>query len=55
MLVAGFIWLPCEINLPHTLGRPGSGGTVHMWAVLVGACVITLVGAIDDTRPLRPG
>jgi UDP-GlcNAc:undecaprenyl-phosphate GlcNAc-1-phosphate transferase len=25
-----------------------------MWGVIAGACVITLVGAIDDIRPLRP-
>jgi UDP-GlcNAc:undecaprenyl-phosphate GlcNAc-1-phosphate transferase len=55
VLVAGIIWLPATIKLPHTLGRAGSGGTVHMWAVMAGAVVITLVGAIDDARPLRPG
>ena len=55
VLVAAFIWLPAEINLPHTLGGPaGSSGTVHTWGVLLGAVVITLVGAVDDTRPLRP-
>ena len=26
-----------------------------MWGVIAGACLITLVGAIDDVRPLRPG
>src|ERR1700739_4387837 len=55
VLVAGIIWLPATIKLPHTLGRAGSGGTVHMWVVMAGAVVITLVGAIDDARPLRPG
>jgi UDP-GlcNAc:undecaprenyl-phosphate GlcNAc-1-phosphate transferase len=25
-----------------------------MWGVIAGACLITLVGAIDDVRPLRP-
>jgi UDP-GlcNAc:undecaprenyl-phosphate GlcNAc-1-phosphate transferase len=55
VLVAGIIWLPATINLPRTLGRAGSAGTVHMWGVLLGACVITVVGAIDDARPLRPG
>jgi UDP-GlcNAc:undecaprenyl-phosphate GlcNAc-1-phosphate transferase len=55
VLVAGVIWLPATINLPHVHGgRPGSSGTVHMWAVIAGACLIALVGAIDDTRPLRP-
>jgi UDP-GlcNAc:undecaprenyl-phosphate/decaprenyl-phosphate GlcNAc-1-phosphate transferase len=55
VLVAGIILLPATINLPKTLGRAGSAGTVHMWGVLLGAVVITIVGAIDDTRPLRPG
>jgi UDP-GlcNAc:undecaprenyl-phosphate GlcNAc-1-phosphate transferase len=54
VLVAGFIWLPATISLPHGLGRIGSGGTVHVWGVMLGAIVITLVGAIDDTKPLRP-
>ncbi len=54
-LVAAWIWLPSTIHLqhvPHT--PPGSGGTVHTWAIIVGATVITLVGAIDDWRPLSP-
>jgi UDP-GlcNAc:undecaprenyl-phosphate GlcNAc-1-phosphate transferase len=55
VLVAGWIWLPAKIELPHAVGRTGSGGTVHMWAVVVGACLIALVGAIDDARDLRPG
>ncbi len=54
VLVAGYIWLPPVIHLRHTLGQKGSGGTVHMWAVMVGAVVITLVGAVDDARDLRP-
>jgi UDP-GlcNAc:undecaprenyl-phosphate GlcNAc-1-phosphate transferase len=55
VLVAGAIWLPGEIKLHHTAGRLGSGGTVHTWGVIAGACLIALVGAIDDWRPLRPG
>ncbi|HZE05156.1 MAG TPA: MraY family glycosyltransferase [Solirubrobacteraceae bacterium] len=54
VLVTGFIWLPGTIFLPHTQGRAGAGGVVHVWGVLVGAVVITLVGAIDDIKPLRP-
>jgi UDP-GlcNAc:undecaprenyl-phosphate/decaprenyl-phosphate GlcNAc-1-phosphate transferase len=55
VLVASAFWLPSTINLRHTLGTaPGSGGTVHTAAILGGACLITLVGAIDDTHPLRP-
>jgi UDP-GlcNAc:undecaprenyl-phosphate/decaprenyl-phosphate GlcNAc-1-phosphate transferase len=52
VLVSSAIWLKSEIILPHVShGAPGSGGTVHTWGVLAGACVITLVGAIDDWRP----
>jgi UDP-GlcNAc:undecaprenyl-phosphate/decaprenyl-phosphate GlcNAc-1-phosphate transferase len=54
-LVTAWIWLPPVITLHHALGKLGNGGTVHMWAVMAGACVITLVGAVDDTRPLKPG
>ena len=55
VLIAAAIWMPDEIKLqraPHSL--PGSGGTVHIWAVLAGACLIALVGAIDDVFDLRP-
>jgi len=54
VLVAALIWMPGIIRLPRTPHRPGSGGTVHLWAVLVGACLITFVGAVDDLRELRP-
>src|SRR6185312_12983327 len=55
VLVAGFIWLPPKIFLPHVHGGPaGPGGLVHMWAVIAGACLITLVGAIDDVWDLPP-
>jgi UDP-GlcNAc:undecaprenyl-phosphate/decaprenyl-phosphate GlcNAc-1-phosphate transferase len=54
VLVAGAIWLPSVIYLPHVHGRPGNGGTVHIWAVIAGACLIAAVGAVDDIRPLRP-
>ena len=55
VLVAAAIWLPSQINLGHTPhGKAGPGGTVEMWGVIAGACLITLVGAIDDIRPLRP-
>jgi UDP-GlcNAc:undecaprenyl-phosphate/decaprenyl-phosphate GlcNAc-1-phosphate transferase len=55
VLVASAFWLPSTINLHHTAGTaPGTSGTVHTWAILAGACLITLVGAIDDAHPLRP-
>jgi UDP-GlcNAc:undecaprenyl-phosphate GlcNAc-1-phosphate transferase len=42
--------------LHHVLhGPPGPGGLVHIWAVIAGACLITVVGAIDDVRDLPPG
>src|SRR5579884_1524649 len=55
VLVAGAVWLPATIHLPHTAHGPrGSGGTVHTWAILAGAAVITLVGTVDDFRELHP-
>jgi UDP-GlcNAc:undecaprenyl-phosphate GlcNAc-1-phosphate transferase len=55
VLVASLLWLPGTISLRHTAGTAsGSAGTVHTWAIMVGACLIALVGAIDDWRPLRP-
>jgi UDP-GlcNAc:undecaprenyl-phosphate GlcNAc-1-phosphate transferase len=55
VLVASLLWLPATINLRHTAGTaPGSGGIVHTWAIMAGGCVIALVGAIDDWRPLKP-
>jgi UDP-GlcNAc:undecaprenyl-phosphate GlcNAc-1-phosphate transferase len=56
ILLAAVLWLPATLHLPHTPHTPAksSGGTVHTWAVLVGAALITLVGAIDDCRELKP-
>ncbi|MGI8413748.1 MAG: glycosyltransferase family 4 protein [Solirubrobacteraceae bacterium] len=55
VLIAAALWMPETIKLARTVGAaPGSGGTVHTWALVAGACVITLVGAIDDARELRP-
>lgn len=55
VLIAGAIWIPAAIHLPHTAhSRPGSAGTVHTWTIMVGAVVITLVGAIDDYHELHP-
>jgi UDP-GlcNAc:undecaprenyl-phosphate GlcNAc-1-phosphate transferase len=55
VLVAGWFWLPPKIFLPHVPHTPpGPGGVVHMWAVIAGACIITIVGAIDDVWDLPP-
>jgi UDP-GlcNAc:undecaprenyl-phosphate GlcNAc-1-phosphate transferase len=55
VLVAAAIWLPAVIKLPHTAhGARGAGGTVYTWGVLLGAVLITTVGAIDDALDLRP-
>jgi UDP-GlcNAc:undecaprenyl-phosphate/decaprenyl-phosphate GlcNAc-1-phosphate transferase len=55
VLLAAAIWMPATIRLARTVGAPpGSGGIVHTWALIAGACVITLVGAIDDLLDLRP-
>ena len=50
VLLASVLWLPETIHLPRTAGVRGSGGIVHTWAVIGGACLIALIGAIDDTR-----
>ncbi len=55
VLVAAAIWLPSTIKLEHTAGTPhGSGGLVHTWTLIAGACLIVLVGAIDDVVDLPP-
>jgi UDP-GlcNAc:undecaprenyl-phosphate/decaprenyl-phosphate GlcNAc-1-phosphate transferase len=55
VLVAAAIWMPEVIKLHHTVhGKPGSGGTVYTWGVIGGACLIALVGAIDDVHALPP-
>jgi UDP-GlcNAc:undecaprenyl-phosphate GlcNAc-1-phosphate transferase len=54
-LVAAVIWMPATIRLepvPHA--APHSGGTVHMWGVIAGACWISLVGVVDDIWELKP-
>jgi UDP-GlcNAc:undecaprenyl-phosphate GlcNAc-1-phosphate transferase len=56
VLVAASIWLPATIHLPHVEhAKPHtSGGIVHTWAILAGAALITVVGAIDDWREMAP-
>jgi UDP-GlcNAc:undecaprenyl-phosphate GlcNAc-1-phosphate transferase len=55
VLLASALWLPATIKLaPTAHAVRGSAGIVHTWAVVAGACVIALVGAIDDWRELPP-
>ena len=54
-LLAAAIWMPTTIHLkPVPGGGPHSGGTVHLWGVVAGACVIAIVGALDDIFDLNP-
>jgi UDP-GlcNAc:undecaprenyl-phosphate/decaprenyl-phosphate GlcNAc-1-phosphate transferase len=50
--VASLIWVHGTIHLPPP--PHGNPSTVHLWPILLGAAVITLVGAIDDWRELKP-
>jgi UDP-GlcNAc:undecaprenyl-phosphate GlcNAc-1-phosphate transferase len=54
VLVAAAIWMPTSITLHRA---PHSGLTVtraNTWGVMVGACLIAIVGLIDDIRELPP-
>lgn len=55
VVAAMIIWIPAVIHLPKA---PNSGHEpapiVQSWTIVAGACVITLVGAIDDWRELKP-
>ena len=55
VLLAAVLWMPAVIRL-HPIAHAGHGPapTVHTWAILAGAALIALVGAIDDTFELRP-
>jgi UDP-GlcNAc:undecaprenyl-phosphate GlcNAc-1-phosphate transferase len=48
--------MPEIIRLPRSphLAKGAHGGTVHTWAILAGAAVITVVGALDDVFDLPP-
>jgi UDP-GlcNAc:undecaprenyl-phosphate/decaprenyl-phosphate GlcNAc-1-phosphate transferase len=53
VLVAAAIWMPTTIRLPRVVGGAPQG-LVHTWWVLAGACLIAVVGAVDDAYDLRP-
>jgi UDP-GlcNAc:undecaprenyl-phosphate/decaprenyl-phosphate GlcNAc-1-phosphate transferase len=56
VLVAALIWMPGTIHLPRGphFAKGTHGPTVHTWAILAGAVMITLVGVVDDIRELPP-
>jgi UDP-GlcNAc:undecaprenyl-phosphate/decaprenyl-phosphate GlcNAc-1-phosphate transferase len=54
VLVAAAIWMPASVTL-HKV--PHAGPTVtraSTWGLMVGACLIAIVGLIDDVRELSP-
>ena len=55
VLVAAAIWMPGMIRLAHSPGTAhGTYAVVHTWAIIAGAVLIALVGAIDDIHSLPP-
>jgi UDP-GlcNAc:undecaprenyl-phosphate/decaprenyl-phosphate GlcNAc-1-phosphate transferase len=55
VLVAAAIWMPDTINLPRTAhAARGVVSKADTLGLIVGACLIALVGAIDDVRDLPP-
>jgi UDP-GlcNAc:undecaprenyl-phosphate GlcNAc-1-phosphate transferase len=55
VLVAAAIWMPETINLPRTAhAAHGVVRQANTWGLIAGACLIALVGAIDDIRDLKP-
>jgi UDP-GlcNAc:undecaprenyl-phosphate GlcNAc-1-phosphate transferase len=55
VLVAAAIWLPGTINLPRTAhAARGVVRQADTWGLIAGACLIALVGAIDDIHELKP-
>jgi UDP-GlcNAc:undecaprenyl-phosphate GlcNAc-1-phosphate transferase len=53
VLLAAAIWLPATIHLPLAQ-KYTTAPVVHIWAVLGGAVLIALVGALDDAFDLHP-
>jgi UDP-GlcNAc:undecaprenyl-phosphate/decaprenyl-phosphate GlcNAc-1-phosphate transferase len=55
VLVAAALWMPSTVHLPRLVhSNETHGGVVHTWAMLGGAVLIALVGALDDIFDLRP-
>jgi UDP-GlcNAc:undecaprenyl-phosphate/decaprenyl-phosphate GlcNAc-1-phosphate transferase len=55
VLVAAAIWMPSTINLPPAAhAAKDAVSKADTWGVLAGACLIALVGTIDDIRDLPP-
>ena len=55
VLVAAAIWMPGTITLPRTAhAARGVVRQADTWGLIAGACLIALVGAIDDIRELTP-
>ena len=55
VLVAAALWMPSTVHLPRLVhSNETHGGVVHTWAMLGGAVLIAIVGALDDIFDLRP-
>jgi UDP-GlcNAc:undecaprenyl-phosphate/decaprenyl-phosphate GlcNAc-1-phosphate transferase len=54
VLITAAIWMPGTITLPKTAHAGGVVSHVNTWGLIVGACLIAVVGAIDDVRELPP-
>lgn len=54
VLVAAAIWMPDTITLPHTAHAAPGVNKASTWGLIAGACLIALVGAVDDIRDLPP-
>jgi UDP-GlcNAc:undecaprenyl-phosphate GlcNAc-1-phosphate transferase len=53
IVIATAIFMPHFITLPRSARTVGERATVNTWGLIVGAALITLVGAIDDRLDLR--
>ena len=54
VVLAAWLWMPPWIGLSHTAhGHAGVPPPVRTWALIAGAGLIALVGAIDDARELK--